>query len=281
MIQIAISLLRGYVAKKFLVILISFLVVLTSCQNPDSDIFSPIFKKNDASPDTTTLVIKQLSDDKIWTSNSKRAELRYIPASTSKIPHTLIALETELAAPETFFKWDGRPRTFKSWNQDQTLITAYRRSAVWVYQEIAQTLGSSVMREWLERFDYGNADIGADDNVTQYWLTGPLAISAHEQVDFLTKLATHKLLLSPKTYAQARSVFQNENQKGHTLYAKTGWMFDEDAMDIGWFVGWVEIDDPKEIYVFALNMDMPQSGDQKKRKPIVMDALKSIGAWVE
>ena len=279
MIQIAISSLRGYVAKKFLVILISFLVVLTSCQNPSSDIFSPILKTNDASSNTTTLVIKRLSDDKIWTSNSKRAELRYIPTSTSKIPHTLIALETELAAPETLFKWDGRPRTFKSWNQDQTLITAYRRSAVWVYQEIARTLGPSVMSEWLERLDYGNADIGADDNVTQYWLTGPLAISAQEQVDFLTKLATHKLPLSPKTYVQARSIFQHDSQQGHTLYAKTGWMFDEDAMDIGWFVGWVEIDDPKEIYVFALNMDMPQSDDQKKRKPIVMDALTSIGAW--
>ena len=279
MIQIAITSLRGYVAKKFLVILISFLVVLTSCQNPSSDIFSPILKKNEVSSNTTTLVIKRLSDDKIWTSNSKRAELRYIPASTSKIPHTLIALETELAAPDTLFKWDGRPRTFKSWNQDQTLITAYRRSAVWVYQEIARTLGPSVMREWLKRLDYGNADIGADDHVTQYWLTGPLAISAHEQVDFLTKLATHKLPLSPKTYAQVRFIFQHDSQKGHTLYAKTGWMFDEDAMDIGWFVGWVEIDDPEDIYVFALNMDMPQSGDQKKRKPIVMDALKSIGAW--
>jgi len=52
-------------------------------------------------------------------------------------------------------------------------------------------------------------------------------------------------------------------------------------MDIGWFVGWVETAQPSEIYVFALNMDMPQQGDQKKRKPIVMSALKSIGAWPE
>ena len=264
----------------FLILGLTF-VCLTACQKPTTDNFESIIEAYGVSPDAATLVIKRLSDDKVWMLNSKRAELRYIPASTSKIPHTLIALETELAAPETLFKWDGRPRTFKSWNQDQTLITAYRRSAVWVYQEIARTLGPSVMREWLERLDYGNADIGADDNVTQYWLTGPLAISAQEQVDFLTKLATHKLPLSPKTYVQARSIFQHDSQKGHTLYAKTGWMFDEDAMDIGWFVGWVEIDDPKEIYVFALNMDMPQSGDQKKRKPIVMDTLKSIGAWVE
>jgi len=262
-------------------ILTPLLVFLAACQKPETNNFEHIIEVQGASPNTTTLVIKRLSDDKTWMSNPARANIRFIPASISKIPHTLIALETELATPDTLFKWDGRKRAFNAWNQDQTLTTAYRRSAVWVYQEMTQKLGPEVMRAWLKRFDYGNYDIGMDDNVTQYWLRGPLKTSAVEQVNFLTKLATEKLPLSSKTYAQARSIFKNESQGTHTLYAKTGWMFDEDAMDIGWFVGWIETEAPSETYVFALNIDMPEEGDRKKRKPIIMDALKSIGAWPE
>lgn len=255
------------------------ILCLTACQKTETHQFAWVIGAHGAAPDSTTIVIKRLSDNKLWTSNPSRAETRFIPASTSKIPHTLIALETKLAAPETLFKWDGRKRTFKSWNQDQSLLQAYRRSAVWVYQEMTQSLGPETMRDWLAQFEYGNHDIGADDNVSQYWLTGPLEISAQEQVNFLTKLATKELPLSPNTYAQARPMFINEIKISHTLFAKTGWMYDETAMDIGWFVGWVETAEPSEIYVFALNMDMPQQGDQKKRKPIVMSALKSIGAW--
>ena len=234
------------------------ILCLTACQKTETHQFSWVIEAHGAAPDSTTIVIKRLSDNKLWTSNPSRAETRFIPASTSKIPHTIIALETKLAAPETLFKWDGRKRTFKSWNQDQSLLQAYRRSAVWVYQEMTQSLGPETMRDWLERFEYGNHDIGADDNVSQYWLSGPLKISAQEQVSFLTKLATEALPLSPNTYADARPMFINETQGSHTLYAKTGWMYDEAAMDIGWFVGWVETAQPSEIYVFALNMEYAQ-----------------------
>ena len=252
---------------------------LTSCQKSKIDVFAPIFGAHGAAPETTTLVIKRLSDNKIWISNSDRANQRYIPASTSKIPHTLIALEAGQATPETSFKWDGRERTFKSWNQDQTLTSAYQRSAVWVYQEITQGLGGDAMNAWLSQFNYGNRNIGGSDNITEYWLTGPLKISASEQVRFLTQLSQKQLPLSQETYAMAWPIFRNETTGHHTLFAKTGWMHDETAIDIGWFVGWVEDSDLSETYVFALNMEMPNRGDQKKRKPIVIEALKSINAW--
>lgn len=266
-----------------LLILMFWLISLTTlfgCERHQPDIFVSAIEAKGAVPETTTLVVKRLSDNKVWISNSNRATDRFIPASTSKIPHTLIALETEIASPETLFKWDSQERTFDSWNQDQTFIMAYRRSAAWVYQNIAQELGPKVMSSWLKKFDYGNYDIGTD-NVTEYWLAGPLEISALEQVDFLTRLAKRELPLSAETYDQSRTIFKNETKGSHTLYAKTGWMYDENAMDIGWFVGWVESEDLSESYVFALNMDMPNQGDQRKRKPIVMEALKTINAWPE
>lgn len=263
------------------IVFLCFVVGFTACEKPKPDILTPIIEAQDISVEKTTLVIKRLSDNKFWLSNPKRAETRFIPASTSKIPHTLIALETKQALPDTIFKWDGRERFLKSWNQDQTLAQAYQRSAVWVYQEIAQKLGHNVMAEWLKQLDYGNHDIGDADNVTRYWLQGPLEISALEQVHFLEKLSKNELPLSMETYEKSRAIFKNETKGASTLFAKTGWMHDDEAMDIGWFVGWVETSDTSETYVFALNIDMPNASDIKKRKPIVMNALKAIGAWPE
>jgi beta-lactamase class D len=228
-------------------------------------------------PAAATLVIIRLSDGMEWVVNAARAEVLYPPASTSKIPHSLIALETGLAVPDTEFKWDGTPKLFKGWSQDQTLTTAYKRSAAWVFQDITAELGQAVMSDWLTRFDYGNHDIGSAADLTTYWLLGPLKISAQQQTDFLTALALQKLPLSKETYEAALPMFKNENRPGHILYAKTGWMQDVVHMDIGWFVGWVET--PAETYVFAYNMDMPEGTDGKIRKIVVISALQSIGAW--
>jgi len=41
-----------------------------------------------------------------------------LPASTFKIPNTLIALEEEIVDENTVLKWDGKKRAWKPWNQD-------------------------------------------------------------------------------------------------------------------------------------------------------------------
>ena len=264
-----------------LLVFICSWVLSGACQKAEPNNIAPIISSYGVPPETATLVIKRLSDGKVWGSNLDRAAISYIPASTSKIPHTLIALETEESNLETVFKWDGQERWLKSWNQDQTLRQAYKRSTVWVYQEIAHSLGSEIMADWLARFGYGNHNIGTSGNITTYWLSGPLEISALEQVSFLTKLSQKEFPLSPVTYENARTIFEDETIGGHTLFSKTGWMHDDEVMDIGWFVGWVETEHNSEIYAFAFNMDMPHQDDYRKRKPIVMDALKHIGAWPE
>lgn len=259
-------------------VLVLLLLAGLGCQNAPVA-FEDSIARHGGDVQATTLVITRLSDDKIWVHNPARANLRYSPASTSKIPHTLIALETGAATANTEFSWDGRVRSFAAWNQDQTLRSAYDRSAAWVYQELASQLGPDVMSRWLRTFNYGNHDVGEGPQTSQYWLTGPLEISAQEQVAFLTKLAESDWPLTPETYAAARSLFEYERTDGRTLYAKTGWFYDPEAMDIGWFVGWVEQSRTSEIYVFALNMDMPTREDVAKRKIIVIDALRTIGAW--
>ena len=71
--------------------------------------------------------------------NDKEA---FIPASTFKIPNTLIILEEGLIKDQSeLIKWDGKEREYASWNKDQTLKSAFHYSCVWCYQRYAREVG--------------------------------------------------------------------------------------------------------------------------------------------
>lgn len=224
-----------------------------------------------------TIVVKRLSDNQVWIANPDRAQLRYSPASTSKIPHSLIALENGLASLETLFKWDGVPRSNREWNRDQTIESAFQESVVWVFQEIARTAGQHMMSEGLQSFGFGNSSVGRVEQLTTYWLDDTLKISALEQVAFLSNLAQERLPLSAATYAAAKEIMISDTGGNWTMRSKTGWRYSKTDMDIGWFVGWLEC--RSQTYVFALNMDMPDTRFLSKRKTIAYHVLRDIGAF--
>lgn len=234
------------------------------------------------SPAKSALVIYRLEDEKVWASGGARIRERFTPASTSKIPHTLLALETgAVTGPDEQFEWDGQKRFADSWNEDQTFGDAFQRSTVWIYQIVVPRIGAARLTEGLKGFGYGNADIGGPEMITRYWLEGPLAISATEQVEFLARLAHRTLPLSARTYEIAVPIMELDRGEGWTLYGKTGWKSVEGQMDIGWFVGWVEqsAGDAPGTYAFALNMDMPGGMEEApKRRAAVERALREIGA---
>ena len=231
--------------------------------------------------DRSALKIIRLSDGQIWQSGQARLTDRYPPASTSKIPHTLIMIEDDMATPDTQFKWDGTTRFVDNWNRDQTLASAFRYSTVWVYQDLVAKQGYEAMQDWMTRLNYGNAYIGDASDVTTYWLRGPLEISVDEQINFLTGLTTRDLPFSEATYSAALPLMIETQTDDYILYAKTGWRHDGESMDIGWYVGWVETqyNGQPDIYVFAFNMDMPDGAGRNKRKTLVKSALASIGAF--
>ncbi|MDP5220598.1 penicillin-binding transpeptidase domain-containing protein [Ruegeria sp. 2205SS24-7] len=227
--------------------------------------------------ESSTIVIKRLSDGQYWIASPDRARRRYSPASTSKIPHSLIALENGLATSETVFQWDNVPRSNRAWNQDHSLESAFQNSVVWAYQEIARNGGQAVMANSLKSFEYGNADVGTIDQLATYWLDGTLTITALEQVEFLSKLALKLLPLSETTYAAARDIMVTDTHADWTMRSKTGWRYSTTDMDIGWFVGWLEC--ASDSYVFALNMDMPDTRFLSKRKAVMYHILQDIGAF--
>ena len=233
-------------------------------------------------PSKSALVILRLEDERVWSSGGARIHERFAPASTSKIPHTLLAYETgAVTGPGERFNWDGQKRFLDSWNEDQDFATAFQRSTVWIYQIVVPRIGAEKLTAAFEAFDYGNAAIGGPELISRYWLEGPLAISAAEQVAFLSRLVRRKLPISAETYAAAIPVMELARGDSWTLYGKTGWKSVEGEMDIGWFVGWAEqaAGEAPGTYVFALNMDMPGGmAESPRRRAAVERALRLIGA---
>ncbi len=219
-----------------------------------------------------------------WTvSDPRRAYQGFRPASTFKIPGTLIALETAVAQDEMqVFKWDGKKRWMTDWNQDQTLQTAFRFSAVWVYQDIARRVGADGMQSRLWAWRYGNAVAGPRHD--SFWLEGNLRITALEQIDFLRRFADHRLPISERSQAIARRVFLRDETPEWRLFAKTGWD-GTGPVELGWFVGWTERKAGPGRCFFALNMDMKSSKPELKgdamgmlgpqRERLVREALKA------
>jgi beta-lactamase class D len=145
---------------------------------------------------------------------------------------------------------------------------------VWYYQELARRIGPERMREYLRRFDYGNADIGG--GIDQFWLTGDLRISADEQVAFLRRFLGDALGVSPRTAEIARDLLVLEETPDYRLSGKTGWAgVDIDGPEIGWLVGWLERDG--QVHVYALNIEIRRNEDAAARLRIVREVLVELG----
>ena len=69
-----------------------------------------------------TIVIESLNTKKIYIYNDKRAEMFFSPASTFKIPNSLIALNEGVVTKDSLIVWDKKVREYESWNKDQTLF---------------------------------------------------------------------------------------------------------------------------------------------------------------
>ena len=116
---------------------------------------------------------------------------RTLPASTFKIPHALMALQTRVVTPGTVIEWDGTKRDYPAWNRDQTLESSIKMSAVWVFQQFAAAIGRDRELEHLRAFQYGSAAF--EHGVTEFWLNGDLQISPLEQVAFLRRMFSYDL----------------------------------------------------------------------------------------
>ncbi|MCP3102210.1 hypothetical protein LZ198_25400 [Myxococcus sp. K15C18031901] len=236
-------------------------------------------------------LLMNLETREVTRSDEALCATRLPPASTFKVPHALIALETGVVAHvDDVHTWDGTKRGVEAWNQDQTLDTAMRRSALWVFQGTAKKIGRARMEAWLKRFHYGTEDASGD--ITLFWLGGPLRISPEEQLDFLARFYRDELPVRPEVSAAVKamlvhgpdtvaSVRAGINQggpwkDGAVLSAKTGW-YTHKTGDVTWLVGHVSSPKGRHIFVSAVQSPPGESPAQPPALVAAIDALKGHG----
>jgi beta-lactamase class D len=178
-----------------------------------------------------------------------------LPASTFKVIHTLIALETGVVADENeIIQWPGKTDTVKygyrpAIYHDMSLKEAFKVSAGWVYVELAEKIGKDRYRAYLTQSNYGNADVSLDD--PDFWNFGKLAISPANQIEILIGVYEESLPFSKRSFQILKEIMKEEQNERYTLRAKTGWTR-AGGKDTGWWIGYVERKD--NVYFFATRL---------------------------
>lgn len=181
---------------------------------------------------STTLY--DLNKNQWYKTNEQDTQKRTLPASTFKILHSLIALETGATTLDELFKWDGTQREYPVWNHDTKLDDAFRNSTVWVYEELVKRVDIEVYKKYLALSGYdGNGDIdhGKDGN---FWVYGNWGVSPEDQINMLVKLYQNEL---PFSHLNMESV--KGFMKDGDTYGKTGWTR-SNGQHIGWWIGYKE-----------------------------------------
>jgi beta-lactamase class D len=201
------------------------------------------------------------------------------PCSTFKIPNALIGLQTGVVSgPDDLKRWDGKQRGREVSNRDHTLASAINKSIVWYFQVLARDVGQQRMAEWLEKLDYGNRDTsGGIDN---FWLASSLKIDAYAQLELIKSLWHGTLPFEPDKQAQVRDMLTLDSELDGVLHGKTGGCpggLQQNPVDHGWFVGWVDWNEPRRqdpyVTFFVVNI----TGNEKRGQAAKQATLEILG----
>jgi beta-lactamase class D len=258
------------IMSRILRILALFMFILVSTSFAEDADIARLFKGKNI---RGTMVISSLDGATTYIHNNERAATRMLPASTFKIPNTLIALEEGVVGDEKqVLKWDGIDKGAAAWNKDQTLESAFRTSCIWFYQELARRVGRERYGEWLAKLQYGNGQAGPE--LSNFWLEGDLRISAEEQIAFLKRLYRREFHFKATTYELLRKLMIVEQTPVYVLRAKTGMIGwgQKVSPQIGWYVGYAE--SGGKILFFAMNMEIVKPEEGRLRHELTEAALR-------
>ena len=215
-------------------------------------------------PPTSCVLIQELNGGTVLTPSNAACDTRLSPASTFKIPHALVALETGVVTVDSIERWDGTKYGQQAkWNQDHTVISALRPSVLWFFQRIAPRIGAQRMAQWLAKLDYGNRSTSG--SVSEYWINGTLQISPREQVSFLRRFYRGELPIDAAHVSAVRALQQPhgsvENSLGvhrldgdwrdASLNAKTG-ATTAAGYRVSWLVGELQVRERRFVFASAV-----------------------------
>lgn len=212
---------------------------------------------------------------------------RHAPCSTFKIALALMGFDscllTDEIHPQLDFK-QGYVDYIESWKQPHNPTTWIKNTCIWYSQVLTQKLGMEKFQEYVTKFKYGNLDISGDtgqnNGLTNCWLSSSLRISGLEQLKFLQDLLGNKLPISKKAQELTRNILFVENlPNGWELYGKMGYgSLPNSDRKIGWFVGWIEKENRKVVFVHYIEDDqkMPTHAGPRAREIAKERVLKLL-----
>jgi beta-lactamase class D len=152
------------------------------------------------------VLIQALDGSAPFVSDATECAVKTAPASTFKVPHALIALETGVVSdPLALVPWDGKSHSFPAWEKPHSLDSAMKSSVLWFYQRTAGLIGRERMLAALKRLSYGSDSYEGEQ--TAFWLNGDLAVSPLEQLDFLARLLTYRLPAARRNVDAVKAAF--------------------------------------------------------------------------
>lgn len=263
---------KGLYMKKTLVVL--FFALFSAGIFADTQNVAPEFGGK-----TGCFILYNFTENKSVVEYNPQQCAQRIPAdSTFKIPLSLMAFDQHLITQQTIFKWDGIDRGLPQWNQDQTPHTWLKNSAVWVSQQLTPQLGLDKIKNYLQKFSYGNQDFSGDpgqsNGLTHAWLESSLKISPDEQLIFLKKLVANQLPVSTAAMMNTKTnMYLETSPNDWKIYGKTGSGFKDDIQH-GWFEGFIQ--KAGQTYIFVADFSAQQNNVPSAGGPEAKDIVKSI-----
>jgi beta-lactamase class D len=249
----------------------------TEISLPKNTIVSEFQKIIDSSGVNGSILIFDFENNEFFSNDFKLAKTGHLPASTFKIPNSIIALETNVVVDDsTLFLWDGKQRRLSIWDKDMIFKEAFQISCVPCYQEIARKIGVKRMSEYLSKFDYGNMFVDSS-NIDLFWLEGKSTINSFQQIEFLRKFYFSELSISVRTENIMKKIMLKDSTQNYILRGKTGWSVRQ-GNNNGWFVGYIE--KQNKVYFFATNVEPESNFDMEKfavvRIDLTLKAFKTL-----
>jgi beta-lactamase class D len=219
-------------------------------------------------------VLYNESDQEFLRYSPQRCDVGYIPASTFKIPHAIIALEEGIIKDTAqTIPWNGQEWPTPAWNQDQTLKTSIKNSCIWVYMEFARKIGINTYYTYVGDFNYGNQDLTGPPD--RFWLAGEFKISANQQVAFLRKFYHNEIKVDQQNIDYVKDFIVLDSTDQYIFSGKTGGGVLAENKYVMWLVGYLERND--NVYYYAMNFESDDfNSTRNARIEIVKSILKEL-----
>ncbi len=243
---------------------------------------------------TECFIVKNMKENKIILAEGN-CEERFTPASTFKIPLSLMGFDSGIFTTETKPTWAYEEKYAEyAWGEPckvpQNPASWIRNSCVWYSQKLIKKLGEEKFQRYLNTFNYGNKDISGDANknngLMRAWLNSSLKISPKEQVEFISQLINNKLPVSNKFQTLTKDMlFAEDLPHGWKMYGKTGMVFQQnksgaqnEERHIGWYVGWVHKGEDQLVFAYLIvdNQNQTESASMRAKQETKQRLIKMI-----